>query len=259
MFKPKVIGRHAHEVGSKDQLALVHRVVDYFKLKGPVDERTTHGLSGKVVPLVIGDPNHPITYTPMLSVYGNPRDVWTITLIQTLGASPTYAYEEDDGDFAAYFLSTLETDIMTTQAASKPTKAEKVPAAPKERVIKGIADLPLASKPNSFIVAGKEYPVKVFGKTHREMANPDGAGRIEDPNTPRTAKDDVFTYAATAYQIGKVSKVYWVGAKGLIIVGANGLGILQSIRKTNKEDVATLVEKLAGAHGQFKAAFEDLK
>lgn len=258
VFKPTIVGRKAHEVGSKDQLALVQRVVNYFHLQGPVDERTTYGLSGKTVPLVIGDPNHPVVYTPVLSVYGNPRNVWTITLLQHKASSlPTLAYDEDDGAFAAYFLSTLENDIMVNATAAKPAKAAKEPAAPKEKVIKGVSDLPLASKPNSFMLAGKEYPVKVFGKTHREMANPDGAGRIEDPNTPRTAKDDVFTYAATHYQLGKVSAVHWT-PKALIIVAANGLGILQSIRKGDKEEVAALVEKLA-TKGGFKGTIADLK
>lgn len=259
VFKPANQGRNAHEVGSKDQLALVRRVAEYFKLTGPVDERTIYGLAGKPLPPVIGDPNHPVVYTPMLEVYSNPRNVWTITLLPlNRGSKPTFAYEEDNGEFSAYFLSTLEADIVATAAAAKPAKEKAEPKAPRGPVIKTLADLPLDGKPSKFTLPGVgDLEVKVFGKTHREKANPDGAGRVPDPETPRTAKDDIFTYSATHYQLGKVKSVH-VHPKAVFIVAQNGLGILQVLKKSNKEEWEKFVTLLA-EKGQFKGAITDIK
>lgn len=265
VFKVKEVGKGADKVGHPDHVKLLDRVANYFHLTRPIDYRGAWNHEVGVQPKYTNDANHPVIYTPVTSVYTKPVNVWTIRLFTHKAKvngrdNPVWAYQEDNGEIYE-FVSEARRNLMAVAAATKATpagkpKAEKVEKVPRGPVVKSIADLPLASKPTKFVLGGTEYDVKVFGKTHRDMRNPDGPGRIEDPNTPRTATDDVFTYKATAYQLGKVSKVFW-GKNALFIVAANGLGILQTIRKGDKEQVAIL-EAAITEKGSFKGTFETL-
>lgn len=264
-FVPKEIGAEAYEVGHPDHVAFVQRVYDYFGLTGEIDWRTTAGVGGNPPPATILDVNHPVIYCPtMASFVSDLRGIWQIRVVQNkraidgVGYSRS-AYFEDDGEFAALLQEARRTD-MAEAAATKTGKAapdaEKVSrAAPPATV----ADLPLASKPKLFQWDGKILTCKLFAQTGRDMKDPDNAGkRIPDPNAKREAKDDLFTYKATAYQLGKIKSVTWVGTngnKGLIILAENGVGILQTIRPKDKDEVGMLGEAMAGNHGKFKGEF----
>lgn len=145
-------------------------------------------------------------------------------------------------------------------AEVKAAKAPRVVKEPKpEKVVSPTAtwkNLPLDAKPKEFDIGKGPQVVKVFAKTVREMKNPNGAGRIVDPSAKRTAEDDVITFKATSYQLGKVSKII-EHPKAIVIVGANGLAILQTIRVKNIEAYAELlfsIKEKSGYGGKPVAA-----
>lgn len=249
-WKPGKVGKHAHVVGHPDHKRLLDDVVKYFDLTGPVDYRPTLSKAGREDgPTDTADINHPVIYTPVMSVYDNPRNVWTVRLKSIYKRNPTLVHVEDEGELAAQvrevrniLMADAATAAKTPAARKKAESAE--PKVARGPVVKTVKDLPLDTKPHRFEVPGLgEMEVKVFGKTHREKMGDEGK-RVPDPETPRTAKDDSFTYAATAYQLGKVKAAMWV-PKGLLIVGANGVAILQTIRPKDKDEVVKVQETMA--------------
>lgn len=206
-----------------------------------------------------------IRYTPGIKTYADPTDVWTIDLKQYDEKSPVWAYSPDDGEFAAQVRQerTDKVAVATeTKRARKATAEGKPAPAPKAEKQEPkqitLRDLPLNSKPKTIEIPGYGvFPVKVLGKTIRDMKNPDGgSARIEDPNTKRTAMDDVNTYSATAYQLGKVKEVLF-HKKGVLLLGAEGVTILQTIRKNDTEEVGALIES-ATKRGSFKGVGKDI-
>lgn len=241
-FRPAKVGKNAHLTDHADHQKLLADVIRYFNLPGEVDEWRP---PNRPLPAQVGN-GQQVRYTCSLKTFGTPIDVWSISIINVLPTSAVWVYNEDDGEFAAQIREERTTKVAETKEAEKTRRAKATgkpatePKAPREPAAPAtVAGFPFATKPKQFELNGKVRDVKVFGKLHREKA--EGGKRVEDPNTPRTATDDLFTYKATSYQLGKVSGVY-THAKGIIVDGANGLAILQILRPSHKEEWAAFLE-----------------
>ncbi len=241
-FKAKEVGSKASVVGHAHHEALLQHVIDYFELQGPVDR---YQRRDTVAPTSTDGDG--VLYTPVSKVYSNPENVWTIRLITHDRPSPVWAYVEDDGELAQEIRQQRRDKVAnkkdTEATRRRGGRAAKPKTEPKVAQAATIDDLPLQRKPKTFEIESKALDVRVFGKLHREMKNPDGGERIPDPSKKRTPDDDVATYKATSYQLGKVSKVYQ-NKKAVIIVGANGVAILQMLRPGSTKQMEMLREAL---------------
>jgi len=250
-FAPAKVGRSAHLTDHPDHRRLLERVIGYFSLYESVDE---HHSDSRPRPETTTNPVKPVLWTNDLKA--RPEQSWPIILFSydpKRGGVRT-AFIEDDGEFAEEFVAERESKMVEAKeakAARKPKK-EVDPDAPEKiaRVLRPkdvtVSQLPIDIKPVNLILPnGEDHEVKVFAKTWREKK--EGSKRVRDEETPRVANDDAFTYAATAYQLGKTQAIYH-HSQGIIIVGQNGVGILQTIRNSDKDEMEKVL-KAAEKHG----------
>ncbi len=235
-FVPALQKAKANEVGHPHHTALLNGIIDYFGLFPRID---TYGWKEKPRPPTTDDINHPVQYNSALGVT-RVEDTWTIILFShnPRKQGQRTAFHEDDGAFAKALREDRSQVAADTKEAKKTAKpaSERKPSVAKDKgpVDITVKDLPVEKKPKFFTIGNTKHPVKVFGKTHREKQ--EGGKRVIDPSQQRTAKDDSFTFAATAYQLGGVKKVF-TSPKGVIIVGNEGVAILQTIRKGDKPEM----------------------
>lgn len=259
VVEPRIQHKTVVDTSSPKHTAMVMDLMALFNLKGP-HERSNQ----RSFPDTISDPNHPCLYTPIPKVFANPWDAWSMHIF--IARSEMWAHKATPA-LAAQIREVRNQMAAETKAQETATRtARRVAAKADDGTVKEkrpnpmvtpkadrtltLAELPTDDKCARFLVPGKgEMPIKVMGKTHRDMANPNGSGRVPNPDVPRTANDDLFTYKATSYQLGHVSEIV-TSAKGIFIVGTNGVTILQKMRKADAEFKALL--ESAAEKGGYK-------
>lgn len=238
---PKEQAKEVIDTNSPAHWAMIERVLAHVGLDPDLIDRWESDKRPRAK--TIGNPNHPVRWTSKMTDAANVHKMWGITVTRLDGKKNIWAYfEEDTPDLGAWLAEQRSTKMA--EAAGTTEKREKAPRPKPEPVT--LKDLPLDNKPrHGIVLGGKTLEVKVFGKTHREMKNPDGPGRIEDPSKTRTPEDDVTLFKATAYQMdGNQPGIFKILThnKATFVVGPHGVAILQTIRKTHREPWAALQE-----------------
>lgn len=246
-------GKNAYDVNHPDHARLRDRILAYFDLKPIIDMWDRHKDPAKRRPATTKDMSHPVIWNSRV-VQVPPSEAWTIRLFSF---NPSHfrevnAYFEDTtGDVAREIKEQLR--AMTPTAAKPKNQRKQSASEDKGPTAVQVGDLPVNTKPRLIELDGNEYPVKILAKTYRERRS-DSGGRERDPDTDRTADDDVFTFAATAYNLGNVSKIL-THRKGVFVIGTEGVAVLQTIRASNKAQMEALIEKAKerGFKGKPKA------